>query len=49
MICSNFMTALGDVFIFGKSYSLAVWGCLGLMMASAVVGASTDVRFSWTG
>ncbi|GLC39366.1 hypothetical protein PLESTB_000892400 [Pleodorina starrii] len=46
---SNVVTALGDVFIFKRSYGWQVWGCLGLMLVSAVTGASTDVNFSWTG
>lgn len=46
---SNFMTAMGDVFIFRKSYSWPVWGTLFMMLFSAVVGASTDVRFTWSG
>jgi len=46
---SNFVTAVGDVAIYKKSYSLGVWSVLCLMMASAVVGASTDSKFSWHG
>lgn len=46
---SNFVTAVGDVCIYKKSYSLGVWGVLSLMMASAIVGASTDTKFTWTG
>jgi GDP-mannose transporter len=46
---SNFVTAICDVTIFGKSYSTQVWACLGLMLASAMVGAYTDVSFNWNG
>lgn len=46
---SNFATAIGDLVIYNKRYSLQVWICLGLMMLSAFVGAGTDARFSWTG
>ncbi len=46
---SNVATAVGDVTIYKKSYSWPVWSCLALMLLSAVVGASTDVRFSWSG
>ncbi|KXZ49837.1 hypothetical protein GPECTOR_19g288 [Gonium pectorale] len=46
---SNVVTAMGDVFIYKRSYTWPVWGCLGLMLASAVVGASTDSRFTWSG
>lgn len=46
---SNFVTALGDVFIFHKSYTWPVWGTLFMMLGSAIVGASTDSRFSWYG
>lgn len=46
---SNFVTAVCDVTIFGKTYPLQVWGTLGLMLLSAVVGAYTDVSFTWAG
>ncbi|GIL84758.1 hypothetical protein Vretimale_14453 [Volvox reticuliferus] len=46
---SNVVTALGDVFVYKRSFSWQVWGCLGLMLVSAVAGASTDVQFSWSG
>ncbi|KAG2492125.1 hypothetical protein HYH03_009616 [Edaphochlamys debaryana] len=46
---SNVVTALGDVFIYKRSYTWPVWGCLGLMLCSAVTGASTDARFTWSG
>lgn len=46
---SNFVTACGDYIIYKKTYSWQVWGVLFLMLGSAAVGASTDVRFTWTG
>ncbi|PNW74619.1 hypothetical protein CHLRE_12g490050v5 [Chlamydomonas reinhardtii] len=46
---ANLTTALGDLFIFKKTYPWPVWACLSLMIASAVVGASTDSRFTWVG
>ncbi len=46
---SNFVTAMGDVFIFKKSYPWPVWLTLCMMLVSAVVGASTDSRFTWLG
>ncbi len=46
---ANVTTAIGDVTIYKRSYGWPVWGCLGLIMLSAWVGASTDSRFSWSG
>eukprot|EP00198_Chlamydomonas_reinhardtii_P001783 XP_001691119.1 GDP-Mannose transporter, golgi apparatus [Chlamydomonas reinhardtii] len=46
---SNVVTACGDVFIYKRTYTWQVWGCLGLMLVSAVAGASTDSRFTWLG
>ncbi|GAX75932.1 hypothetical protein CEUSTIGMA_g3375.t1 [Chlamydomonas eustigma] len=46
---SNFVTAVGDVAIYKKSYTWGVWGVLFLMLGSAFVGASTDSKFSWSG
>ncbi|EFJ47809.1 hypothetical protein VOLCADRAFT_105037 [Volvox carteri f. nagariensis] len=46
---SNVVTAMGDVFIYKRTFSWQVWGCLGLMLVSAVAGASTDARFTWSG
>ncbi|KAJ9523828.1 hypothetical protein QJQ45_020029 [Haematococcus lacustris] len=46
---SNFVTAMGDLFLFGKTYSWPVWGTLFLMLGSALVGASSDARFTWAG
>jgi GDP-mannose transporter len=33
----------------GKSYTWPVWGTLFMMLGSAIVGATTDVRFTWHG
>ena len=46
---SNFVTAICDVTIYKKSYSVQVWACLGLMLLSAGIGAYTDTSFSWNG
>lgn len=46
---SNFVTAVCDVLIYKKSYSSQVWATLALMLLSAVVGAYTDLSFSWGG
>lgn len=46
---SNVVTAVGDVTIYQKSYPWPVWACLGLMLVSAGMGASTDSRFTWNG
>eukprot|EP00199_Chlamydomonas_sp_CCMP681_P001907 CAMPEP_0119105438 /NCGR_PEP_ID=MMETSP1180-20130426/3395_1 /TAXON_ID=3052 ORGANISM="Chlamydomonas cf sp, Strain CCMP681" /NCGR_SAMPLE_ID=MMETSP1180 /ASSEMBLY_ACC=CAM_ASM_000741 /LENGTH=363 /DNA_ID=CAMNT_0007090481 /DNA_START=134 /DNA_END=1225 /DNA_ORIENTATION=- len=46
---SNFVTAMGDVFLFGKAYPWQVWGTLFMMLGSAGMGASSDVRFNWNG
>lgn len=46
---SNFITAVCDVTIYGKTYSTQVWGTLALMLLSAAVGAYTDLSFSLSG
>ena len=46
---SNFVTAVGDVVIYKKSYTTGVWAVLCLMLVSAFVGASTDTAFTWRG
>jgi len=46
---SNFITAICDVTIYGKSYPAGVWACLLLMLVSAMVGAYTDMNFNWNG
>ncbi len=42
---SNFITAVCDVTIYGKSYTTSVWACLCLMLVSAMIGAYTDTTF----
>jgi GDP-mannose transporter len=46
---SNFVTAVCDVVIYKKSYSSQVWATLALMLLSAMVGAYTDLSFTWSG
>lgn len=46
---ANLFTILGDYYFFGKTYSYGVWGCLGLMLLSAIAGGCTDLRFSMLG
>uniref|UniRef100_A0A7S3QQI0 Sugar phosphate transporter domain-containing protein n=1 Tax=Dunaliella tertiolecta TaxID=3047 RepID=A0A7S3QQI0_DUNTE len=46
---SNVVTAIGDIVIYKKSYNWPVWATLIIMLVSAMVGASTDVRFTWSG
>uniref|UniRef100_A0A7S0YDK0 Sugar phosphate transporter domain-containing protein n=1 Tax=Polytomella parva TaxID=51329 RepID=A0A7S0YDK0_9CHLO len=46
---SNFVTAISEFLIFGTVYPRSLWFCLFMMLLSAIVGASTDDRFSWSG
>lgn len=46
---TNLFVLSGDYFIYGRTYKLNVWGCVGLMTLSAVCGAATDLAFSATG
>lgn len=46
---SNLLTITGDYFMFGRTYNAYVWLSLLLISASAVVGAKTDVQFTWWG
>lgn len=46
---SNFVTAVCDVTIYKKTYSGQVWATLFLMLLSAMVGAYTDINFTWSG
>ena len=46
---SNLITITGDYFMFGRTYNIYVWLSLVLISASAVVGAKTDVQFTWWG
>lgn len=46
---TNLVTIVGDYMINGKSYPGGVWLTLSLMVASAFVGASTDLTFNVSG
>ncbi|KAI8474651.1 MAG: hypothetical protein J3K34DRAFT_406930 [Monoraphidium minutum] len=46
---SNVVTAVCDVAIYKKSYSSQVWATLAMMLVSAVIGAYTDLSFTWGG
>lgn len=46
---TNLLTISGDYFMYGRTYNLYVWLSLSLIMGSALVGASTDLAFSWWG
>lgn len=46
---TNLLTISGDYFFYGRTYNLFVWLSLGLIMGSALVGASTDLAFTWWG
>lgn len=46
---TNLLTISGDYFFYGRTYNLYVWLSLSLIMGSALVGASTDLAFSWWG
>lgn len=43
---TNILTISGDYFFFGRTYNLYVWLSLGLITASALVGAKTDLDFT---
>jgi GDP-mannose transporter len=46
---TNLLTISGDYVFFGRTYNVYVWITLCLITGSAVVGASTDLGFSWWG
>jgi len=46
---TNLFTLCGDYLLYGRTYRLNVWGCVALMMLSALCGAITDLSFSATG
>lgn len=46
---TNLFVITGDYFFYNKTYGSAVWLTLGLMMASAVCGAATDLAFNLYG
>jgi hypothetical protein len=46
---SNLLALAGDWVFFRRVYGGAVWGCVGLMVLSALAGGATDTRFSAAG
>ena len=46
---TNIFTLAGDYALYGRSYNLNVWGCVALMLLSAVCGAATDLAFDARG
>lgn len=46
---ANLVTAVGDVYLFGKSHTKQVWFSLVLMIVSAVCGGLSDLSFNGTG
>lgn len=46
---TNLFTLGGDYFLYGRTYKLNVWGCVGLMILSALCGAATDLAFNAAG
>lgn len=46
---TNIFTLGGDRLFYGRTYKLNVWGCVALMLLSAVSGAATDLSFSAVG
>eukprot|EP00892_Ulva_mutabilis_P005877 jgi/Ulvmu1/3661/UM017_0075.1 len=46
---TNLLTISGDYFMYGRTYNVYVWLSLSLIMGSALVGASTDLAFTWWG
>ena len=47
-LTSIFVVA-GDWYFYGRTYNLAVWGCVGLMLLSAICGGITDLSFDANG
>lgn len=46
---TNLFTIAGDYWLYGRVYGRRVWATLGLMAASALCGAATDLAFSARG
>ena len=46
---TNLLTISGDYLLYGRTYNLYVWMSLGMITGSALVGASTDLSFTWWG
>ncbi len=46
---TNLFTLGGDYILHGRTYKLNVWGCVALMLLSAICGAATDLAFNAAG
>ena len=46
---TNLITISGDYFMYGRTYNAYVWLSLALITGSALVGAKTDLDFTWWG
>jgi GDP-mannose transporter len=46
---TNLFTLGGDYLMYGRTYKLNVWGCVLLMLLSAICGAATDLAFDARG
>lgn len=46
---TNIFTLAGDYYFYGRSYNWGVWGCMVLMIMSALCGAATDLTFDLRG
>ncbi|GAB4815079.1 hypothetical protein N2152v2_002125 [Parachlorella kessleri] len=46
---ANLFTVGGDYYFYGRTYSLGVWGCMLLMIVSALCSAYTDLTFDANG
>ncbi|PSC76911.1 GDP-mannose golgi apparatus [Micractinium conductrix] len=46
---TNLLVLAGDWFLYRRSYRANVWGCVGLMMVSALLAAATDLTFNAAG
>ena len=44
--CTNIFTIVGDYYFYDRRYSVAIWGCMALMLVSALCGAFTDLAFN---
>ena len=46
---TNLFTIGGDYAFYGRTYGVAVWACMALMLLSALCGAFTDLSFNANG
>eukprot|EP00887_Chlorella_sp_A99_P006839 scaffold2.g6839.t1 len=46
---TNIFVLSGDYYFYGRTYNKAAWGCVGLMLLSAITGGITDLSFSAAG